>query len=106
MVTALEETESLMRDMKTYMVELQRSPSSTLFHLVHPDSIVRIVQQFSEDMELLGKLLPGGVAPSAPEKIRFVLNRKSLKDLVQRLEERKSSVTVILGIIRRYDSHR
>lgn len=106
MVTALEETESLMRDMKTYMVELQRSPSSTLFHLVRPDSIVRIVQRFSEDMELLGKELPGGAVPSASEKISFVLNRKSLKNLIQRLEERKSSVTVILGIIGRYDTPR
>ncbi|OIW34297.1 hypothetical protein CONLIGDRAFT_665094 [Coniochaeta ligniaria NRRL 30616] len=98
----LEETESLMRDLKTYMLDVQRSPSSTLCHLVQPDSIVRIAQQFSEDMELLGKALPATISPSTREKIKFVLTKKSLKELIQRLEERKISAMMALGVIGRY----
>jgi len=83
------------------MLELQRSPSSRVFHTVYPGSMVRVVQSFSEDMDLLERALPSNMAPTASEKIQFVLGKKTFRDIVQRLQERKSSVITLLGIIGR-----
>jgi hypothetical protein len=88
-----------MRELRTYLLELQRSPSSTGTHPGRFDSLNRIVKLFSEDMALLDQALPTDTALSAAQKIRFVRGKKTLKEIVQRLQERKISAIALLCII-------
>ncbi|KAK1763399.1 hypothetical protein QBC33DRAFT_550042 [Phialemonium atrogriseum] len=97
----LEETESLMRDLQTYAIEVQRSPSSILYHRILPDSIVQIARQFSEDMQVLRSHLPSDASPSFLRRLDFVLDKKSTREIVQRLEQRKTAASMALDIIGR-----
>lgn len=90
-----------MRDLQTYAVEVQRSPSSILYHRTLPDSIVQIARQFSEDMQVLHGYLHSDASPSFSRRLEFVLDKRSAREIVQRLEQRKTAATMALDIIGR-----
>jgi len=91
-----------MSELRAYLIEAQQSPSSTLFHRVGQSPIDRIVQQFSEDMDLLRRALPAGATLSASSRVKFVLGKKPLSEIRQRLQERKTSIQIILSTMGRY----
>ncbi|KAK3331706.1 hypothetical protein B0T19DRAFT_85691 [Cercophora scortea] len=97
----LAETERLMRDLQLYCVAVQRSPSSVAHHRAPPDSIVQIARQFSEDLDLLRRHLPSDLSPSVAAKVKFVIGKKSIKEIAQRLEQRKTAAALALEFIGR-----
>ncbi|KAK3681654.1 hypothetical protein B0T22DRAFT_485134 [Podospora appendiculata] len=85
-----------------YCVAVQRSPSSVAHHrALTPDSIIQIARQFSDDLQLLRRHLPSDLSPSLTAKVKFVIDKKSTRELVQRLEQRKTAATLALEFIGR-----
>ncbi|RYO86205.1 hypothetical protein DL766_003563 [Monosporascus sp. MC13-8B] len=73
---ALQEAESLMRDLQFYASEAQRCPPESVRNHMISDSIAQIARQFSEDMDALRGILPAQMPSPFPARMAFVLNRK------------------------------
>jgi hypothetical protein len=99
--TVLHETESTIRSLQAFTLELQNSPAIQHDYEDMPDRIFRIACLFSEDMQALKDCLPSEFSASAAKKMKFVFARKKVKEILQRLEERKSTTSLALGLIGR-----
>ncbi|KAE9378468.1 hypothetical protein N431DRAFT_479487 [Stipitochalara longipes BDJ] len=99
----LHETESTMRSLQAFTLELQKSPSIQHNYEDMPNRIFKIAYLFSEDMQALKVYLPSELPVSAAKKMKFVFDKKKVKETLQRLEQRKSTASLALGLIGRYN---
>jgi len=85
-----------------YATELQRSSTtSPVHHTTLQQSITHISQQFSNDMAALLDILPRDLSTSMLNRVKFVVRRSDIENILQRLEQRKTAATMALGIIGR-----
>jgi hypothetical protein len=90
-----------MRSLQAFTLELRKSPSIQHDYKDMPNRIFRVACLFSEDMQALKDYLPPDFSASAANKMKFVFARKKVKEILQRLEERKSTASLALGLIGR-----
>jgi hypothetical protein len=90
-----------MRSLQAFTLELQKSPAIQYDYEDMPNRIFRIAYLFSEDMQALKDYLPSEFSASAAKKMKFVFAKKKVKEILQRLEERKSTSSLALGLIGR-----
>ncbi|KAM7216559.1 hypothetical protein V8F06_008087 [Rhypophila decipiens] len=97
------EVEVLIRSLRMYAAEHQRSSAPSSVHdAMLQRSITHISQHFANDMTALYKVLPRDLSTSMLNRVKFVIRRSETDKLLQRLEQRKSAATMALGIIGRY----
>lgn len=97
----LRETESTMRSLQAFTLELRKSPSIQNNYEDMPNRIFGIAHLFSEDMQALKGCLPSELSASTAKKMKFVFAKKKVKEILQRLEERKSTASLALSLIGR-----
>jgi len=98
----LSETESLMKALEKYILHIQQKPSVATRHQGLTNSIHKIAQFFLSDVRILQDCLPLNAPPSLVQKVHFRLEKSRIKDVIQRLEQRKTSATLALEVIGRY----
>jgi hypothetical protein len=91
----------MMRSLQAFTLELQKYPAIQHDYEDMPNRIFRIAYLFSEDMQALKDCLPSEFSTSAAKKMKFVFAKKKVKEILQRLEERKSTSSLALGLIGR-----
>jgi hypothetical protein len=90
-----------MRTLQVFTLELRKSPSIQHDYKELPNQIFKVACLFSEDMQALKDCLPSESSASPTKKMKFVFARKKVKEILQRLEERKSTASLALGLIGR-----
>jgi hypothetical protein len=90
-----------MRTLQAFTLELRKSPSIQHDYKELPNQIFRVACLFSEDMQALKDCLPSESSASPAKKMKFVFASKKVREILQRLEERKSTASLALGLIGR-----
>lgn len=91
-----------MRNLQMYTTELRRSSNtSSVHHITLQRSITQISQQFANDMTALHDVLPRDLSTSVLNRVKFVIRKSETDKVLGRLEQRKTSATMALGIIGR-----
>lgn len=67
-------------------------------------SVIRTVEWFAEDIRLLRRCLPDNLSSRLADRVRFVLQKGKIDEIMLRLHERKSSINTALLIAGRFDS--
>lgn len=97
----LVEIDSLMSSVLSFMIEFQASARTKLEARGLPPGLARTVEWFAEDMDKLRRCLPSDLRPGFASRVKFVFQKGKIEDIVERLEQRKSSVTLALSAIGR-----
>jgi hypothetical protein len=87
-----------MKELQTCAAEALQSPSTVSSQHAVLSSIVQIAQNFSDDMNILRKAVRLDASPTLAEKIDFIFRKKSLRNILQRLERRKTAAIVAISI--------
>ena len=95
-VTAVDDVNSVIRNLSRYIAEFNQSASTRAEHNVLPEAVTRAVQGFHEQLATLKGLLP---TESVQQKIRWGLDKKrKVKEVTENLGRRKTTVLLALEI--------
>ncbi|KAI9748639.1 MAG: hypothetical protein M1815_003098 [Lichina confinis] len=98
-VKAVDDVNSVIRDLNRYIAEFNMSASARAEHNVLPEVVIRAVQGFRDDLASIKELLPIESPLRLGQKIRWGLDKKrKLKEATEKLESRKTTVLLALEI--------
>jgi hypothetical protein len=67
-----------------------------------PSSIHGIAQQFLDDVTVLKGCFPTNASPTLLERVSFTLEKRRIREVTQRLQQRQSSASLALELLGRY----
>ncbi|KAF2497506.1 hypothetical protein BU16DRAFT_456886 [Lophium mytilinum] len=96
---ALRDAESNVRSLRNYIDEFARSRNATVEFEVLPSTITESIQGFRDDLNILAAILPVDLSPNLAKKIKWVFDKKKIKDVTKRLDRRKIDVIQITNSV-------
>ncbi|KAM0799759.1 hypothetical protein BDR22DRAFT_279431 [Usnea florida] len=93
----IQNTESVLRSVWLNVAEFNSSTLATEYHEVLPEAVERCLEEIRADLNLLEKLLaPGELGRDIGARIRHVLSKKSITDILGRLEDQQNLLSLAL----------
>jgi len=101
--TALRATDSNLRSLRNYIDEFAKSKNATVEFEVLPVTIMVAIQTFQDDLGFLKDILPADLTPNLATKVRWVFDKKKIKDATRRLDRCKLDVIQATNLVGLYD---
>ena len=93
----IQNTESVLRNVWLNVAEFNSSTLATEYHQVLPEAVERCLEEIRADLNLLEKLLaPGELGRDIGARIRHVLSKKPITDILGRLEDQQNLLSLAL----------
>lgn len=93
----IQNTESVLRNVRLNVAEFNSSTLATVYHEVLPEAVERCVEEIRDDLNLLeNRLAPGDLGRDIGARIRHVLSKKSIRDILGRLESQQNLLSLAL----------
>jgi hypothetical protein len=90
------------RSLCNYIDDFSTSKNAVDEFQVLPETITSSITQFQADIDLLRAAFPPEIRPSVVQKVKWVYDKRKIKNITRRLAERKTDINLALSIIGRY----
>ena len=93
----IQNIQSVLRNVWLNVAEFNSSALATEYHEVLPEAVERCLEEIRADLNLLEKILaPGEMSRDIGARIRHVLSKKSITDILGRLEDQQNLLSLAL----------
>ena len=97
-MTALSDVESNIRSLRNYVDAFQTSTNATQEFEVLPEIITLAIHRFRDDVDMISAILPPGRSVTVAQRFGLVYNQKKVREIIARLQDRRSNLTVALSL--------
>jgi hypothetical protein len=95
---ALLDVESNMRSLRSYIDAFQGPGSATQEVGVLPEVITSSIHLFQEDVDMIRDLLPPDASLKLVRQVKWLCDRKKVKNITARLQNRKHDLSLALSL--------
>jgi hypothetical protein len=86
------------RSLRHYAIEFKKSKNAVDESEILSETITGSIVGFHDDIVALKQILPPKPSPALAEKIKWVYNKRNVKDITDRLKSRNTSLATALSI--------
>ncbi|KAF1849195.1 uncharacterized protein K460DRAFT_428656 [Cucurbitaria berberidis CBS 394.84] len=97
--STLQDVDSNMRILRVYVIEFERSKNAIEKFEVLPDTITGCFRKFFDDITALKQMLPHALKPGFAAKAKWVFDKNKMKEVLARLNDRKTSLNTALVVM-------
>ena len=99
----IQNTESVLRNVWLNVAEFNSSTLATEYYEVLPEAVERSLEEIRDDLNLLeSSLAPGELGRDIARRIRHVLSKKPITDILGRLESQQNLLSLALQSATQY----